>query len=88
MLAVGVYCRIKVVRIGQNGTGMVMEVLPHDQFIVRIDGLRRLMCRNRFLRLYNPVSTNTETKVINGWHKYLTSSLKGNVRNQHPDSPA
>ena len=46
---------------------IVMEVLPHDQFVVRIDGLRRLTRRNRFLRFYNPVSTNTEAKVFNGW---------------------
>ena len=65
-----------------------MEVLPHDKFVVRIDGSRRLTRRDRrFLRLYNPVSTNIETKVFNGWHKNLSSSNKStNVSHQHDDS--
>ena len=62
-----------------------MEVLPHDQFVVRIDGSQRLM-RRRFLRLYNPVSISIETKVFNGWQKTLPSSPKSNLCHQHADS--
>ena len=65
-----------------------MEVLPHDQFVVRIDGSRRLTRRNRrFLRMYNPVSTSIEAKAFHGWRGNLPSSQKGNVRHQSPDSP-
>ena len=66
MLTVGAYCVTKVVPISVNGTGVVMEVLPYDQFVVRINCPQRLTRRNiRFLKLYNPVSTNIESKVFN-----------------------
>ena len=69
-------------------SGVVMEVLPHDQFVVRIDGSRRLTRRNRrFLRMYKPVSTSIEAKAFHGWRGNLPSSQEGNVRHQRPDSP-
>ena len=65
-----------------------MEALPHDQFVVRIDGSRRLTRRNRrFLRMYNPVSTSIEAKAFHGWRGNLPSSQEGNVRHQRSDSP-
>ena len=66
-----------------------MEVLPNDQFVVRIDGSRRLMRRNkRFLRVYNPVSTSIETKAYHCWGGNLPRYQEGNVRHQRPYSPA
>ena len=39
-------------------TGSVIEVRQHDQYVVRIDGSRRVTLRNRkFLRRYIPVHT-------------------------------
>ena len=62
--------------------------LPHDQFVVRIDGSRRLTRRNRrFLRMYNPVSTSIEEKAFHGWRGNLPSSQESNVRHQRPDFP-
>ena len=56
-------------------SGVVMEVLPDDQFVVRIDGSRRLTRRNRrFLRLYNPTSTSIDTKAFHGWRRDQPSS--------------
>jgi len=55
-LYVGSWCLLQ----NQSGThphkwdrsGVVMEVLPHDNFVVQIDGSRRLTRRNRkFLRM-------------------------------------
>ena len=64
-----------------------MEVLPHDQFVVRTACPLRLTCRNRrFLRLNNPVSTNIETKAFNGQQRNLPNSQEDSVRHQHPDS--
>ena len=40
-------------------TGVVMEALPHDQYVVKVDGSGRLTTRNRqFLRRYTPSYTN------------------------------
>ena len=40
-------------------TGVIVEVLPHDQYLVRVDGSGRLTRRNRrFLRAYTPVQTS------------------------------
>ena len=40
-------------------TGTVMEVLPYDQYVVKVDGSGRLTTRNRrFLRKYTPFSTH------------------------------
>ena len=65
-----------------------MEVLPHDQFVVRIDGSRRLTRKSRrFLRVYNPVSTSIETKDFHDLQRNIPSSREGNARHQHPDSP-
>ena len=64
-----------------------MEVLPHDQFVVRIDGSRRLTRRNRkFLRMYNPASTSIEAKASHCWPGNLPSSKECNVGHQRPDS--
>ena len=64
-----------------------MEVLPHDQLVVRIDGLRRLTRRNRkFLRMYNPASTSIEAKALHCWRGNLPSSQECNVGYQRPDS--
>ena len=39
-------------------TGTVMEVHPHDQYLVKVDGSRALTCRNRqFLKKFVPWST-------------------------------
>ena len=68
-------------------SGVVMEVLPHDQFVVQIDGTRRLTPRNRkFLRISNPASTSVEAKASHGWRGNLPSSQECNVGNQGPDS--
>ena len=64
-----------------------MEMLPHDQFVVRIDGSRRLTRRNRrFLRMYNPASTSIEAKASHDWRSNLPSSQECNVGHQRPDS--
>ena len=56
-----------------------MEVLPDDQFVVRIDGSRRL-------RLYNAISTIIDTKTFHGWRQ--PSSQEDNASHQSPDSPS
>ena len=39
-------------------SGLVVEVLPHNKYLIKIDGSGRLTARNRrFLRLYKPPST-------------------------------
>ena len=44
-----------------HNTGTVMEALPFDQYIVQLDGSRRLTTRNRkFLRGYTPAVVTTE----------------------------
>ena len=64
-----------------------MEVLPHDQFVVRIDGSWNLTRRNRkFLRMYNPASTSIEAKASHGWRSNLPSPYECNVGHQRPDS--
>ena len=64
-----------------------MEVLLHDQFVVRIDGSRRLTRRNRkFLRMYNPASSSIEANASHGWRVNLPSSQECNVGHQRPDS--
>ena len=66
---------------------MVMEVLPHDQFVVRFDCSQRLTRINRkFLRMYNPASTSIEAKASHGWRGNLPSSQECNVGHQRPDS--
>ena len=69
-------------------SGVVMEVLPQlDQFVVRIDGSRRLTRRNRrFLRLYNPISTSNDTKAFYGWRRDQPSSEEDNESHQSSDS--
>ena len=80
MLKVGVYNRTPI---SINGTE-AMEMLQHDQFVVRID---RLAWRNRrFLRLYNPMSTSIDTKAFHGSCKNLPSPHGGNVNHECPDS--
>ena len=64
-----------------------MEVIPHDQFIVRIDGSRRLTRRNkRFLRLYNPISTSIHMKTFHGSRGNLPSPREGSFDHECPDS--
>ena len=68
-------------------SGVIIEVLPHDQYVVRVDGSRRLTQRNRkFLRMYNPASTSIEAKTSHGWSSNLPSSHEYNVDYQRPDS--
>ena len=44
-----------------HNTGTVMEVLPFNQYVIKMDGSRKLTKRNRrFLRAYTPASVNTE----------------------------
>ena len=39
-------------------TGVVLEVQPHDKYVVKVDGTGRVTTRNRrFLRMYKPYST-------------------------------
>ena len=65
-----------------------MEVLPHDQFVVRIDGSRRLTRRGRrFLRLYYLILTSIDTKAFHGWRQDQPSSQEDNESKQSPDSP-
>ena len=65
----------------------MMEVLPHDRFVVSTDGSQTITWRNRrFLRMYNPVSTSIEAKALHGWRGNVPSSQEGNVRHQRPDS--
>ena len=46
---------------------MLIEVLSHDQLVVRIDSSQRLMRKNRkYLRLYNSVSTNIKNVLMVG----------------------
>ena len=46
-----------------HSSGVIMETLPFDKYVVRIDGSRKLTTRNRrFLRLYKPISTSIEYK--------------------------
>ena len=66
-----------------------MEVLPHDQFVVRIYESRRLTRRNiRLLRLYNPISTTDDLKAFHGWRRSQPISQKDNVGHQTLDSPS
>ena len=66
-----------------------MEVLPHDQLAVTIDGSRRLTRRNRrFLSLYNPISTSIDTKKFHGWRRDQPISREENVSHQSPGSPS
>ena len=70
-------------------SGVVMEVLPHDQFVVRIDGSHRLTRKNRrFLRLYNLISTSIDTRAFCGWCRDQPSSREDNVSHQSLDSPS
>ena len=40
-------------------TGQIMEVLPYDKYVIKVDGSGRLTTRNRrFLKLFTPISTN------------------------------
>ena len=63
-----------------------MEILKHDQFVIRVDGSRRLTQRNRFSRLYNPMSTSIDTKVFYGSCGNLPSPCKGSVDHECLDS--
>ena len=64
-----------------------MDVLPHYQYVIIIDGLRRLTRRNRgFLRLYNPMSTSIDTKAFYGSCGNLPSPREGSVDHECPDS--
>ena len=45
-------------------SGTIVESLPHDSFLVRIDGSRKLSRRNRqFLRKFTPFTTDNSEKV-------------------------
>ena len=64
-----------------------MKMLPHDQFVVRIDDSRRLTRINRmFLRLYNPMSTSIDTNVFLGSCGNLPSPCERSVDHECPDS--
>ena len=42
-------------------TGLIMEVRPHEQIVVKVDGSMRLMLRNRsFVRMLDPRKTSLE----------------------------
>ena len=83
MLAVGVYYRTRNPR-KWDRSGVLM--LSHDQFVVIIDGLRRLTWENRkFLRLYNPMSTSIDTKVFHGSCGNLPSPCEWIIDHECPD---
>ena len=43
-------------------TGIVIEVQPHDKYVIKVDGTGRITTRNRqFLRMYKPYSVNIPT---------------------------
>ena len=80
-LAVGESCFIQ----NQRGnlkrkwhqTGVVVEVLPYDRYVLRVDGSGRLTTRNRrFLRKYTPYSTTIpnfeEAYDCDAWQKQRT----------------
>ena len=54
-----------------------MEVLLHDQFIIRIGRSRR---NRRFLRIHSPVSTSIESKSFLGRLSYLDSLSSPNEK--------
>ena len=63
-----------------NRSGVVMKILPHNQFITRVDGWRRLTRRNRrFLRLYNPATTGIDSTSFLGSYKSLPSPYEVNI---------
>ena len=50
-----------------GSTGEIMEVLPFDKYVIKVDGSRKLTTRNRrFLKLYSPVITDIEPVGVNG----------------------
>lgn len=56
-------------------TGTVMEINPHNQYSVRVDGSRRLTTRNRqFLRYFQPADDTIQP---------TTPPLKGNIETEH-----
>ena len=85
----GIYYRTRVVliRVKWNKSRVVMEMLPYDQFVDRIDGSRKLNRRNwRFLKLYNPMSTSIDTKAFHGSCGNLPNPTGGSVDHECPDS--
>ena len=62
-------------------------MLPHGQFVVRIDSSQRLILINSgFLRFYNTTSTSIDTKVFHGICGNLSSPSEGSVDHEYPDS--
>lgn len=57
-------------------TGSIIEVRPHDQYVVRIDGSRRVTLRNRkFLRKFTPVRPNLPLdQLMNAWRSIPPAS--------------
>ena len=44
-----------------HSSGEIMETLPFDKYVVKVDGSRRVTSRNRrYLRLFKPISTSTQ----------------------------
>ena len=66
-------------------SGLVVEVLPHDKYLIKVDGSNRLTIRNRrFLRLLKNASTTISDAVHPGqptsWKEWRPSSS-----NSHPN---
>ena len=62
-------------------TGQIIEILPHNQYLIRVDGSRRITLRNRrFLRkLETPVTPHPILSPSNG-----TPILEGNGESKAP----
>ena len=56
-----------------------MKMLPHDQFVVRMDGSPRNI---RFL----PMSTGIVKKVFHGSCGNLSSPCKGSINHKYPET--
>ena len=61
--------------------GLVVEVLPHDKYVIKVDGSNRLTTRNRrFLRLFKNASTTISDAVYpvqpTSWKESRPSSIK------------
>eukprot|EP00745_Piridium_sociabile_P016047 TRINITY_DN23877_c0_g1_i16.p1 TRINITY_DN23877_c0_g1~~TRINITY_DN23877_c0_g1_i16.p1 ORF type:complete len:1035 (+),score=142.70 TRINITY_DN23877_c0_g1_i16:69-3173(+) len=71
-------------------TGIVVEALPHDQYVVKVDGSGRLTTRNRrFLRTFQPASTEIEcappSNMITKQSPMVSPSMQPSTPTTPPD---
>ena len=63
-------------------SGLVVDVLPYNKYVIKVDGSGRLTTRNRrFLRLYKPSST----LILDPLVKESTSTKPRNVQSNQPN---